>query len=210
MHRKNRPYLLRFIVYGAVAGSFSAFTFALIHDILISNIWFSLLAMLTAGSLCGICLGGSYALLVDTPSLRSWIVYNLLYVTTLFLLGVVSVIVFEPVNTIPALIAANGPPEALIRQALPMTVVFTMAAAVVLSLLYTRSWLNFGAILLTTTVLVLLLGLNLSALGLVTLPRGSLYLIAEMLGLVFSLGAVFVGVFAALTRKDLIRQSHNP
>jgi len=71
-------------------------------------------------------------------------------------------------------------------------------AAIVISLLYERNWKHFGAVLLTSIVLVLLLGLNVSAIGLISIPKGSLYLVAEFLGLIALINMVFVAVFIAL------------
>ena len=53
-------------------------------------------------------------------------------------------------------------------------------------------------------MLVLLLGLNVSAIGLVTIPRGSLYLVLEMFGLILALNVVYVAVFFVLERKSLV------
>jgi hypothetical protein len=114
---------------GAVAGALSAFAFAIIHDVFISDIWFSLVMMMVAAALCGVCIGWSYGLLVEAPSVGSWLRYNMLYVAMFVLLGAASVLVFEPVTTIAVLVAANEPPGELIRQAMPMTVVFTLATA---------------------------------------------------------------------------------
>ena len=189
---------------GTVAGSVSAFAFTIIHDIFISDIWFSLIIMMGAGAVCGLCVGWSYALLVDFPSIGSWLRYNMLYLTMFVLLGVASVLVFKPVTTVAALIAANEPPDELIGQAMPMTLVFILATAVLVSLLYRRSWLHFGAILLTCTVLVLLLGLNVSVIGLVYIPRGSLFLVVELFGLILAINAVYVTVFIGLERKSFL------
>jgi hypothetical protein len=195
----------RYVRSGAAAGAASAFVFAVIHDVFISDIWFSLIALMAAGAVCGLCLGWSYALLVAAPSLGGWLCYNLLYVAMFLLLGAASVLVYEPVTTLSAVIAANAPPDELIRQAMPMTAAFTLGTAALVSLLYPKSWTRFGAILLTCTVLVLLLGLNVSAIGLVDIPRGSLYLIMELFGLIVALNAVYVAVFIALERRSLLR-----
>jgi hypothetical protein len=74
---------------GTVAGAISAFSFALIHDLLISDIWFSLPALLAAGAICGFCLGWTYGLLFKAPSIHSWLQYNALYVGMLALIGCV-------------------------------------------------------------------------------------------------------------------------
>jgi hypothetical protein len=189
---------------GAVAGALSAFAFAIVHDVFISDIWFSLMLMMVAAAMCGVCVGWSYGLLVEAPSAGSWLRYNALYLAMFVLLGAASVLVFEPVTTIAALVVANEPPAELIRQAMPMTVIFTLATAALVSLLYGRYWTHFGAILLTCTVLVLVLGLNVSVVGLVYSPRGSLYLVAELFGLILVINVVYVAAFIALERKSLL------
>jgi MFS family permease len=188
---------------GAIAGALAALAFAIIHDIFISDIWFSLIMMMGAGAICGLCIGWSYALLTEVPSTGSWWRYNMLYVALLILLGITSVLVFEPTTTMAALVAANAPPDKLIGQALPMTALFTLLAAVLISLLYRQSWRHFGVVLLTYTLLILLLGLNVSVIGLVSIPRGSLYLVVEFFGLILAINVVYAALFTALERKRL-------
>jgi hypothetical protein len=192
-----------FIRSGATAGAASAFTFAVIHYIFISDIWFALVLMLIAGALCGLCIGWSYALLTQMPSTGSWWRYNMLFVGLLFLLGVVSVLIFEPTTTIAALSAANEPPDQLIRQALPFTALFTLFAAVLISLIFRANWRQFSVVLLTCTLLILLLGLNVSILGFIYVPRGSLYLVLEFFGLIVFINVVYATTFWILERKGL-------
>ena len=196
-----------FIVSGAIAGAVSAFAFAGIHHLFISNIWFSLVIMLPAGILCGGCVGWSYSLMFDPPSIGSWLRYNMVYVAMFVLLGAISVLVFEPVTTIMALIVANESPDELIGQAMPMTIAFTLAAVILLSWRYGRNWLHYGVILLTCTLLVLFLGLNISVIGLVYIPGSSLYLIAELFGLILVINLAYVAVFIAIERKSLIARN---
>lgn len=195
-------------ISGAVAGAISTLAFTVIHDIFISDIWFAAPMMLFAGALCGLCIGWSYRRLVARPSVGSWLRYNLLYLTMLMLLGVASVIMFEPIVSMAALMALNGPPDELIRHALPMTIIFTVASSMVISRLYGRSWQHYGTVLLTSAVLVLLLGLNVSVLGLVSIPRGSFYLVAEFLGLIMVINVVFVAVFIWLARPSMRAESN--
>jgi hypothetical protein len=197
----------RYAISGALAGAVSAFVFTVIHDIIISDIWFSLAIMLVAGALCGACLGWNYSLLVDAPLLRSWLAYNLLYDAMFVLLGIVSVLLFEPATTMAAVVSANGPPDELIGQAMPITIVFTLMTAICISLIYGFSWRRFGVILLTSGVLVLLLGLNVSVIGLVSIPRGSWYLVLEMFALILALNAMYVIVFVGLERKTTFHLS---
>lgn len=183
---------------GAIAGGLSTFFFTVVHHLLISNIWFSFPFMLVAGALCGLCIGWSFERVVTQPSTGGWLRYNFFFVIILVLLGVTSAVVFDPVISMAALMQTSGPPDALIAQALPMTLVFTLVAAAALTVLYGLSWRNFGAILLACGVLVLLLGLNISALGLVSIPRGSFFLVAEFLSLVVLLDVVYAVAFLAL------------
>jgi hypothetical protein len=196
----------RFALSGALAGTASAFFFTIVHDIFISDIWSMLIPMLVAGALCGALVSWSYGLLVATTSIRSWLGYNLLYVVMFGLLGVASVLIFEPVTTMAAMVTLNGPPTDLIDQAMPMTAVFTLGMAALITLRYSRSWVKFFGVLLTCIVLVALLGLNVSAIGLVSIPAGSLYLIVELFGLIGVLNAVYIAVFVALERRRLIWQ----
>ena len=194
---------LRFARSGSLAGAVSTFTFIIIHDVFISDIWFSLPIMLIAGALCGACVGGSYWILVRRPSLPGWIGYNGVYVLLLCGLGIASVAAFEPVTTIAALIAANGPPDRLIREALPMTFLFTVIGATVIGIVYRQDRAGFAAALIASIVVVLFLGLNISVIGLIEVPLGSLYLIAELFGLILVLNLAYVTVFVWLERESL-------
>ena len=71
-------------------------------------------------------------------------------------------------------------------------------SAVLISVLYGRSWVKFGAVLLTCIALVATLGLNVSAIGLVSIPAGSLYLVVEFFGLIVALNAVYAVAFVGL------------
>ncbi|MEJ2305660.1 MAG: hypothetical protein P8Y14_29410 [Anaerolineales bacterium] len=187
-----------------MAGAASALAFAIIHDIFISDIWFSLPLLVVAGGLCGLCVGWTYGLLAGRPSIRSWLRYNALFVGMFVFLGVVSVLLFEPVSTIPELMASNGLPDHLFSQAMPMTTVSTLAMAAIIGRLYGRTWAHYAAILLTCTVLVLLLGLNVSVIGLVFIPGSSIYLIAELFGLILALNLVYAVMFIALEWKNFV------
>jgi hypothetical protein len=179
---------------GAAAGAIAALTFAVVHALWITDIWFSLVPMMIAGAACGASIGWSYGRLF-VPSIRSWLLYNASYVIALAVLGMVSVALFEPRTTIAELLTLDGPPADLIGDALPLTIAFTIGTAVVLSLLFGRTAAAFGAILVTCSVLVVLLGLDVSIMGLVRIPTESLYLVVELAGLI----VVLAGSFAAVT-----------
>lgn len=186
-----------------MAGVVSVFSFTAIHHFLISNIWSMLMIMVVAGAICGLCIGWSYGRLFESQSVSSWLRYNTAYLAMFGLLGAVSALVFEPVTTVAAIMELNGPVDDLIVQALPMTITFTFATAGLIIVLFGRAWSDAAAILLTTAVLVLFLGLNISVIGLVEFSAGSVYLVAEMFGLVLTIGVVYVAVFATLEWKSL-------
>ena len=158
--------------------------------------------MVVAGVVCGLCIGWSYGVVTEQAAYRSWILFNVSFVM-LFALGAAPVLVFEPTTTIAFLIEEDEPPGDLIAQALPMTLAFTAVAAVAISILFGRTWAHFGAVLVTSIVLVALLGLNVSVIGLVDIPTDSLYLIAELFGLILLLDLVLAVVFVILERKTL-------
>jgi hypothetical protein len=179
---------------GAVAGILSTVGFTAIHDLFISDIWNMLPIMAVAGALCGVCIAWSYGLVCEQPSITGWLRYNLVYVTMLGLLGATSVA-----------IAANEPPTELISTAMPMTIAFALLAAATLSGLYGRRWSHHATILVTVVVVVLFLGLNVSAIGLVDIPTDATSLVAEMLGLILTLALLYAALFIALERQVLRR-----
>lgn len=195
----------RFVASGALAGALSVIIFTIVHHVLISSIWFAIVAMLIAGVVSGACLAWSYVLAVRGPTLRSWLQYNTLYVLILVALGITSVIIFTPVTTIAALLTSNEPPRGLISQAFPVTAVFTAGSAAFLIALYRPGWKGAGAILTTTLVIVLFLGMNISILGFVIVPKSSLHVIAEVLALIVTLALTYVATMVCL-RRSTFRQ----
>ncbi len=195
----------RFALSGALAGAAATLVFLVIHDIFISDIWYMMIPMLFAGALCGVLVSWSFGSLVTMPTLRDWLGYNLVYVAMFGMLGAASLLLLEPVTTMAAVVTLNGPPAALIEQAMPMTVIFTLCMAVLITVLFGGTLAQFVAVLLTCVVLVALLGLNVSAIGLVEIPRGSLFVVVELFGLIGALNAVYAVVFVVLARRWFCR-----
>ena len=96
-------------VGGVLAGVATSIGFALLHHILISDIWFSLAPMAIAGAICGGSLAWSYSLLFPRPALGNWFGYISLQTSLLLLLGAVSVATFDPIVPMAVLMAANEP-----------------------------------------------------------------------------------------------------
>lgn len=190
------------IVVGLIAGAVSAYCFALIHAQVISDIWFSLSALLVAGAICGLCISWSYAVLFPRPTVTTWLKYNALYVGMFVLLGGLSILIFDPVMTLAEVMAYDALPDALIRMELPVVILSTLLMTAIIGRLYARTWLQVFGIFVTCAFLVLFLGLNVSAMGLIAIPRSSLYLVGELAGLILALNLVFVVVFLGLRRSS--------
>lgn len=190
---------IRAILGGIVAGALAVLAFTVVHGLMISDIWFMVIPMLVAGALCGMFLAWSYALLTDMPSVRGWLQYNGLYLLFLSCLGPVSLLLFEPMITIPALLASpNGLPAEMVRKVTPLVAVYTVAMALIITQLYGRRWSAFIIVLVTSAALMLLLGLNIASMGLVFLTSGWLRMLLELLLLILILNFVYVLVFVAL------------
>jgi hypothetical protein len=190
-------------ISGGIAGAVAGLSFAIVHGVMISEIWFSLPMLLVAGALCGCCLGATYGMLRETPSLASWLGYNALFVGFFALIAIVSELVYEPMISLAELMA-GGPPSYMWGQAMPLVVVCTLLMATLLQRIYGRTWGHFLALLGTSAALVLLLGLNISLMGLVYVPIESYYLVAETFGLILILNLVFAACFAGLEWKRFL------
>ena len=199
----------RLVAPGAAAGALAALAFAAVHALWITDIWFSLVPMMIAGALCGATIAWSYGRLFE-PSIRTWLGYNACYVIALAVLGLVSVAVFEPRTTMAEVLAGDGPPVDLIADALPLTIAFTLATALVLGALYGRTPAAFGTILVTTSVLVVLLGLDVSVIGLIRIPTESLYLVVELAALIVVLAGSFAALVVAFAWGQLNARSELP
>lgn len=193
--------IARFAIAGAIAGATSALAFMALHHWLISDIWFTYPLMLGAGAACGAAIAWSYRLLFQSATLATWALYNGVYVTALAILGVASVLIYEPVTTVAAVLSSDGGPGELTRLALPLSVGFTVGSAVVIHWLWGRGWLQFGSVLITCALLVFLLGSNVAVIGLVELTTAALPLVALTFALILALAAGFAVVQALIERR---------
>lgn len=190
------------ILAGIVAGAVSSLAFTIFHGLIISQIWFMLIPMLFAGAICGFFLSWSFDLLVDEPSVSGWLRYNFLYIVLLFILGPISLVLYEPIMTIPELVSSpNGLPDELFREVLPLVASYIPLMALIITALHSRRWAGYGVVLVTCTVLVFLLGLNIAPMGLVFLTDGWLMMLLELIGLVVVLNLVYVIVYLLIARN---------
>jgi hypothetical protein len=198
-HRLSAPSLkCLFPVAGAVAGVTSATCFAAVHALFISDIWYAIVPTAVAASVCGACVAASFGILVRDPTVRGWLLYNATFVGLLTLLGIVSLAIYEPVTTIPTLLTLHGPPSWLFERTVPLQIGFTIAATALITPVFGRHWWHIGPVLVTATVLVIVLGLNVSIMGLVEIPRSSAYVVAELVGLILTIVVAYAVVFVVL------------
>lgn len=78
------------------------------------------------------------------------------------------------------------------------TLVFTVVHQIFISPIWFMLWAMVAA-----GALVALLGLNVSAIGLVAIPGSALFVVAELFGLIVALNAVYAAVFLALQWQRL-------
>jgi hypothetical protein len=205
------PIANRLLLSGAIAGALSTVVFTAIHQILISDIWFALVPMVAAGILCGVSIAWSYGRLFRTRAVGSWLLYNALYVLLFALLGIVSIVLYEPITTVPEVLATDDARNALLREAVPLTVFFILASTAAIWARWGRSLLDGLSVLLTCTSLFVLLGSNISVLGLVHLPTGAVPLVALFFGLLLALAAVYAaGTLVLSTAASNLASRRNP
>jgi hypothetical protein len=134
---------------------------------------------------------------------RSWAGYNALLWALFALLGALSEVVFTPVTTAAAVIAANESPDELISQAMPFILTFTVGAAALMTAAFGRRGRLAGPMLALMAVLMVSLGMNVAIIVLVSFDSASLALVGEMFWLIGLLAAVHAALFAALERRRL-------
>ena len=164
----------------------------------ISDIWYSIVPTAVVGAVCGASVAASFGILVRHPTVRRWLLYNATFVGLFTLLGIASLVIYEPVTTIPVLLTLHGPPSGLFELTVPLQIGFTMAAAALITPVFGHRWWHIGPVLVTATLLGFALGLNISIFGLVDIPRSSAYVVAELVGLILAIVVVYAVVFVAL------------
>lgn len=187
------------VLIGALSGVASALVFTVVHGLTISNIWSMLGVMLLAGAMCGACLAWSYGHLFPRFSITTWVRYNAAYLAMFAALAAVSVVAFEPVTTMAAVTERGGPVDDLIVQALPLSGVFVIAFTGVLGTQWARDRTDYLRLLATVATLMLLLGLNVSVLGLVDFGGASVRPVATFFALIVLLDAVFAAAVAVIS-----------
>lgn len=165
--------------------------FAVIHDILIVDIWFNIGPMAAAGAACGLCVTWSYDKAIADHSTRRWFAYNTSCATLIVALGAASFAVLNPQFTMAELMVADDALEQVIPPALPLMIAATLVGTLILWALFGRTRAAVIPILVTQILLVLLVGHNLAILGLVEVSSDVLRVFGEFVALTAFLAAGF-------------------
>ena len=190
---------------GAASGAVATLLFMVVHALLILPIWGMAMPMVVAGSLCGMSISWSHARATTDSSAASWLWLNGVYLTSLIVLGVVSLIGFEPTWTFAELNTDEPPLGELFGAALPLMAAFSLAAAAPIWLCFGRTRASIAPILVTEALLVFLVGHNVAIIGLVDLTAEGWSLVMFMFGLVAFLGIANAAAYLALTRLLFVR-----
>lgn len=186
---------------GAVAGVVSVTVFTILHQLLINPIWWMYPIMAIAGAVAGACLAWCYARLVEMRSGRSLAIFIGLFTVMFGLLAVASSLVYEPIITMAEMVNSTGGNPIPISETMGLMIAFTIGWAGFLALAYRRGWRGFGVALVATSVLMLLLGFNVSTIGLVEIPRAGWLVVLEFFGYLVALGAGYGLCLWLLTRR---------
>jgi len=189
-----------------VAGGFTVLGFMVIHDLWISDIWFSVGRMVFAGALCGLCIVWSYNTAALDHSVKAWFAYNGVIAGLLIGIGGVSFLVLDPKFTMAEAMLMDDALAVLMPPAMPLMIGASLIGTGLLWMIFGRHRRSIIPILVTQTLLVFLVGHNLAILGLVEMTSSLLTVGFEFVGLtVYLAGGLAVGViviargFALLT-----------
>ena len=186
---------------GSLAGILSALIFAIAHNLFIENIWYAIFFLVSGGMIGGITLAFNYFYMTEIPTAQNWAMYNFIFVTKYILLGVVSILVFEPVTTIPEILEINRRSGDMYTTALPLTVAFTLIFSFLMSLMFATKIKQFLLIIITNIIMMVALGINVSILGLVYTNKTSFELIMEVTGLIVLIMGTFSFGFLLFGKK---------
>lgn len=187
---------------GAASGAVTVLGFAVIHDLLIVDIWFNIGPMVVSGALCGLALVWSYNAAVPEHSTGRWLEYVGTCAALLVALGVVSLILLEPRFTIAELSEDDDALALLLGPSWWLMVWVALVGTILLWVRHGRRRTALPALLTAQSLLAFLVGHNFAVLGLVTMSSELLVGFAEFVALtVFLAGGLAAGVHALTARR---------
>lgn len=180
---------------GAVSGVVVVVAFAVVHDLLILDIWFNIGPMVFSGALCGATLVWAYGAAVAEHTERAWTSYVAACGLLLVVLGGASLLAMEQRFTMGELVDDPNAFERLLPPALPWIAGATLVNTAVLWAWHGRRAGAIVPLLVSQALLVFLVGHQFAMLGLVEMSAQVLVVFAEFVGLtVFLAGGFAIGV----------------
>jgi hypothetical protein len=155
--------------------------------------------MMGISAIAGYLIVKSYLALFENYQLTTWIGYNVYFIANLGILSLLSVIIFTPKYTSDEILNAGGaPPDGLIVNALPLTIVWMVVSSFGIVYIVNRNFENWGIVLGTAATLFLTLGLNISILGFVEVSNQHQYLVEKFLLMNVGIGIAYLSFFSLL------------
>lgn len=188
-----QPWTLPPLWVAACVGAVVVLAFTVVHDWLISDIWFNLGPMLFAGALSGLAIQWSYRNGVRRHSTAAWFGYAGLLSAELIALGAVSLVVLEPRFTMAELLVRDDAIDLLIPPSMPLMAATMVVGTIAFWLLSNRRRTAVVPILVTQVLLVFLLGHQFAFLGLVESTSQLLVAFLQFTGITLTLAAAYSG-----------------
>ena len=121
-----------------------------------------------------------------------------------------SSLVYEPIITMAEVVDSTGGNPIPIGESMELMVLFTLGWAAFLSVFYRRGRRDFAAALTATAILMLILGVNVSTMGLVEIPTTGWVLVLEFFGYLAAPGVSFGLSYRFIERMWLKSRPVNP
>lgn len=176
---------------GGLSGVLVVVAFAVVHDVLIVDIWFNIGPMVFSGALCGASLVWSYNATVSEHSERAWFGYVTVCGALLVALGAASLLGMEQRFTMAEMIDDPDAFGRLLPPALPWIGGAAVLNAAVLWVWHGRKPNAVVPLLGSQVLLVFLVGHQFAMLGLVEMSSQVLVTFAEFIGLTVFLAGGF-------------------
>ncbi len=193
----------KWFVAGVVGGAVGTLVFTTLHRFVIADIWGFFGPMLVVGILCGAAIATAYGVVAAHPSNRSWFGYTGLFYLLLGLLGLVSILIFDPVTELTSLLSTGGvPPRELIRHTFGLIIIFAVVSALILGLIFGDKKWHPLAMFPATLLVMFAFGSNIAAFGLVELSGPAVQAMGKVLLIALALVASYAATVSLMLRPS--------
>ncbi len=195
-------------VLGALSGAVVVLAFTVVHDILISDIWFNAGPMVFAGGLTGLCIVWAYNRSVTDHSSAAWFQFAAILTVELIVLGAASLIVLSPEFSMAELMVADDAFERLLPPSMPLIIGAMVVGTASMWIYYGRKPAALIPLFVTQVLLVFLIGHQFAFLGLVETTTALLMVFIEFGVITAGLAAVYcLGVIGGAVAIKRLRRN---